>query len=152
MKHLSWFALLLLLAVRAPSASAGAQAGTSAGAAAPRPTQGAPAAPTLGAPATPTLIASPNYIVGANDRLRITVWNQQDVSGEYVVSADGTFTFPLVGQVKAAGLTLAKLEAELKQLLAAGFFRNPQVNAAVVDYKSKRIFIMGAVARRVLCR
>jgi polysaccharide biosynthesis/export protein len=136
-KLLSWFAVLLLLAVRAPSASAAAQGGTSAGTGAPRPTQGAAA--------TPTLIASPNYIVGPNDRLRITVWNQEDVSGEYVVSADGTFTFPLVGQVRAAGLTLAKLEAELKQLLAAGFFRNPQVNAAVVDYKSKRIFIMGAV-------
>ena len=117
MKHLSWFAVLLLLAVRAPSASADAQAGTSAGTAAPRPTQGAPAPPPLGAPATPTLNASPNYVVGPNDRLRLTVWNQEDVSGEYVVSADGTFTFPLVGQVKAAGLTLSKLEAELKQLL-----------------------------------
>jgi polysaccharide export outer membrane protein len=73
------------------------------------------------------------------------VWNQQDVSGDYVVSGDGTFTFPLVGQVKAAGLTLAKLEAELKQLLGAGFFKNPQVTAAVVEYRSKRIFIMGAV-------
>jgi polysaccharide export outer membrane protein len=97
------------------------------------------------AAATPTLNASPNYVVGPNDRLKITVWNQEDVSGEYVVSGDGTFTFPLIGQVKGAGLTLAKLEAELKQLLAAGFFRNPQVTAAVVEYRSRRVFIMGAV-------
>jgi polysaccharide biosynthesis/export protein len=147
-KHLSWFAVLLLLTVRALSASAGAQAGAQAGkpggtAAKPGGTAAPPS--TQGAATTPTLISSPNYIVGPNDRLKLTVWNQEDMSGEYVVSADGTFTFPLVGQVKAAGLTLTKLEAELKQLLAAGFFRNPQVTAAVVEYRSKRIFIMGAV-------
>ena len=67
------------------------------------------------------------------------------MSGEYVVSGDGTFTFPLIGRVTATGLTLAKLEAEVKQLLAAGFFRDPQVTAAVVEYRSRRIFIMGSV-------
>jgi polysaccharide export outer membrane protein len=45
----------------------------------------------------------------------------------------------------AAGLTLAKLESELKSHLAAGFYRNPQVTAAVVEYRSQRIFMMGAV-------
>jgi polysaccharide export outer membrane protein len=107
----------------------------------------APAGPatTQGAPPAPIINASPNYIVGPNDRLRITVWNQEDVSGEYVVSGDGTFTFPLIGRVTATGLTLAKLETEVKQLLAAGFFRDPQVTAAVVEYRSRRIFIMGSV-------
>jgi len=95
--------------------------------------------------ANPIVIASPNYQIGPNDRLRITVWNQEDVSGEYVVSGDGSFTFPLIGRVTAAGLTLSKLEGELKQLLAAGFFRNPQVTAAVLEYRSRRIFMMGAV-------
>lgn len=137
MKHLIWVAVLVWLAVDLPSASAAAaQVGTSAPTAQGTPPKGA---------AAPTVNASPNYVVGPNDRLRIAVWNQNDVSGEYVVSADGTFTFPLVGEVKAAGLTLAKLESELKQLLANGFFRNPQVTAAVIEYKSRRIFVMGAV-------
>jgi len=106
------------------------------------PSTTAPSATPLAGPVVNT---SPNYVVGPNDRLRIAVWNQDDLSGEYVVSGDGSFTFPLIGRVGAAGLTLSKLEAELKQLLGAGFFRDPQVTAAVVEYRSKRIFIMGAV-------
>jgi polysaccharide export outer membrane protein len=84
-------------------------------------------------------------MIGPNDRLRITVWNQNDISGEYNVERDGTFTFPLIGRVDASGLTLGKLEAELRRLLADGFFTNPQVTAAIVEYRSKRVFVMGAL-------
>lgn len=86
-----------------------------------------------------------NYVIGPNDRLRITVWNQNDISGEYNVERDGTFTFPLIGRVDASGLTLGKLETELRRLLADGFFKNPQVTAAIVEYRSKRVFVMGAL-------
>ena len=135
-KHLTLFALLLSLAI--PLLASSEAAGQV------KPPSGKPPSekpPSANPPpdadrntaATPIVIASPNYEVGPNDRLRITVWNQEDVSGEYVVSGDGSFTFPLIGRVTAAGLTLSKLEAELKQLLAAGFFRNPQVTAAVIE-------------------
>ena len=138
MKLLTFYAILISLATQTLwAAERGGASESTAGPTVPATTQGAPPAPII--------IASPNYVVGPNDRLRITVWNQEDVSGEYVVSGDGTFTFPLIGRVTAAGLTLAKLEAELKQLLAAGFFRDPQVTAAVVEYRSRRIFIMGSV-------
>jgi polysaccharide export outer membrane protein len=95
--------------------------------------------------AEPTVNASPNYVVGPNDRLRITVWNQTNVSGDYVVSGDGSFTFPLIGRVEAGGLTLASIEAELRDMLAAGFFKNPQVTVAVLDYRSKQVFVLGAL-------
>jgi polysaccharide export outer membrane protein len=84
-------------------------------------------------------------VVGPNDRLRIVVWNQDNISGEYTVSGDGSFTFPLIGRVVAGGLTLSALEAELKRLLSAGYFRNPQVTASVLEYRSKQIFVMGAL-------
>ena len=73
------------------------------------------------------------------------MWNQENISGEYSVSADGSFTFPLIGRVVAGGLTLVKLEAELKRLLADGYFKNPQITAAVIEYRSKQIFVMGAL-------
>ena len=116
----------------------------------PPPSAGGQGTPSPGAPGQPTArpavpVAPPNYVVGANDRLQITVWNQEDISGEYVVSGDGSFTFPLVGRVAAAGLTLVQLEAELKRLLSAGYFRNPQVTAAVTEYRSKQVFVMGAL-------
>jgi polysaccharide export outer membrane protein len=101
--------------------------------------------PPAGSTVAPAASTPPNYIIGPNDRLRITVWNQENISGEYNVSADGSFTFPLIGRVEAGGLTLVKLEAELKRMLADGYFKNPQVTAAVLEYRSKRIFVMGAI-------
>jgi polysaccharide export outer membrane protein len=93
--------------------------------------------------ATPA--TDPNYVIGPDDRVRISVWNQADISGEYTVARDGTFTFPLIGSVQASGLTLEKLEGALRRQLADGFFKNPQVTAAVVEYRSKRVFLMGAL-------
>jgi polysaccharide export outer membrane protein len=104
-----------------------------------------PAPPAAGGAAAPAASAPPNYVIGPKDRLRITVWNQENISGEYNVSADGSFTFPLIGRVVAGGLTLAALESELKRMLADGYFRNPQVTAAVLEYRSKQIFVMGAL-------
>jgi polysaccharide biosynthesis/export protein len=148
-KQLSSLAVFLSLVSQLLSITAAAQVKTPGSPATGSPQGGTGTAPgpigPPGAAPTPIVNASPNYVVGPNDRIRITVWNQEDVSGEYVVSADGSFTFPLIGRVMAAGRTLAKLETELKQLLAAGFFRDPQVTAAVVDFRSKQIFIMGSV-------
>ena len=89
--------------------------------------------------------ASLNYVIGPGDRLRVTVWNQVNVSGEYAVSGDGSFTFPLIGRVVAGGLTLTGLEAELTRRLADGFYKNPQVTASVLEYRSKRVFVIGAL-------
>jgi polysaccharide export outer membrane protein len=86
-----------------------------------------------------------SYIVGSQDVIRINVWNQEDVSGQYTVERDGTFTFPLLGRVNTRGLTLRALEAELTRLLADGFFKNPQVTVAVVEYRSQRVFAVGEV-------
>ena len=84
-----------------------------------------------------------DYIVGPQDLLRISVWNQDDVSGQYTVESDGTFTFPLVGRVDTRGLTLRALETELTKMLADGFFKNPQVTVSVIEYRSQRIFVVG---------
>jgi polysaccharide export outer membrane protein len=85
------------------------------------------------------------YVIGAQDVLSITVWESPDLSGKFTVETDGSFTFPLVGRVKAGGLTLRQFEAELKKKLADGYFRNPQVSVAVESYRSQRIFIVGEV-------
>src|SRR4051812_21724567 len=83
-----------------------------------------------------------DYVVGPQDVLTITVWDQTDLSGKFAVEADGTFTFPLIGRVKAGSLTLREVEHTLKQRLADGFFRNPQVSVAIEQYRSQRIFIV----------
>lgn len=93
-----------------------------------------------GQPAQPT-----NYVVGPQDILTITSFDQEDLSGKYPVDSDGTFTFPLIGRVKAGGLTLRELEAELKRMLKDGFFKDPQLSVGVETYKSQKIHIVGEV-------
>ena len=76
-----------------------------------------------------------NYIVGPQDVLAIALYDQQDLSGKYTVEADGTFTFPMIGRVKAGGLTLRDVEEALRTKLSNGFFKNPQVSVAVEQYR-----------------
>ena len=75
-----------------------------------------------------------DYVIGAQDVLTIQVFDQADLGGKYAVEADGTFSFPLIGRVKAGGLTLRSFEGELKTRLADGYFKNPQVTVAVEQY------------------
>lgn len=89
--------------------------------------------------------AQTDYIIGAQDVLTITVYDQADLSGKFTVDPDGSLTFPLLGRLKAAGLTLRALEDDLKKRLSDGYIRNPQVSASVEQYRSQRIFVMGEV-------
>jgi len=94
--------------------------------------------------------ASPDrrlYIVGPNDVLVISVYDQPQLTGRYEVDADGTFTFPLIGRVTAGGLSLRAVEDEIGGRLARGFLKNPQVSVAVERYRSQQIFVMGEVQR-----
>jgi polysaccharide export outer membrane protein len=86
-----------------------------------------------------------DYRIGAQDVLNITVYGETELSGKYTVEQDGTFTFPLVGRVKAGGVTLREFEQVLKKHLADGFLRNPQVSIAIETYRSQRILVMGEV-------
>jgi polysaccharide biosynthesis/export protein len=85
------------------------------------------------------------YTVGTRDVLLITVWDEPDLTGKFVIEADGTLNFPLIGRIKAAGLALPALEAELKRLLADGYLKDPRVSVAVDQYHSQRIFVIGEV-------
>lgn len=86
-----------------------------------------------------------DYVVGPQDVLSISLYDQEDLSGTYPVDADGTFTFPLIGRVRVGGLTLRETEAELRRLLMDGYFKDPQLAVGVEQYRSQQIFIVGEV-------
>src|SRR3954463_2535788 len=86
-----------------------------------------------------------SYVIGPQDVLTIQVFDQADLGGKYTVETDGTFSFPLIGRVKAGGMTLRGFEVELKKQLADGYFKNPQVTVGVETYRSQRVFVMGEV-------
>lgn len=89
--------------------------------------------------------AQTNYQIGPQDVLTITVFGEADLSGKFTVEQDGTFTFPLVGRVKAGGASLRDVEQDLKKRLSDGYLRNPQVTVTMETYRSQRILIMGEV-------
>jgi polysaccharide biosynthesis/export protein len=86
-----------------------------------------------------------DYIIGPQDVLSITVFDQADLGGKYAVELDGSFSFPLIGRVQAAGLSIRDLEGQLKAKLTKGYFKNPQVTVAIDQYRSQNIFIVGEV-------
>lgn len=87
-----------------------------------------------------------DYVVGPNDVLTITSPDDRTLSGRFTVEADHTFTYPLVGRVRAGGLTLRDVEATIEQqLLDGGFFKNPQILVAIEQYRSQKVFVVGEV-------
>jgi protein involved in polysaccharide export with SLBB domain len=83
--------------------------------------------------------------LGAGDVFEVRVFRQDDMTGTYSVSSEGTISFPLVGVVGVAGKTPAAVESELRDRLADGYLHNPQVSVLVKEYKSKKISVFGQV-------
>jgi polysaccharide biosynthesis/export protein len=98
-------------------------------------------------PAPDARAAGVDYKIGPQDILKITVYTHEDLSQVVVVQPDGTFTFPLVGRVKAADTTTEELAQAIGALLAKGFIKDPQVAVTVQEYRSKTVFVVGEVAR-----
>ena len=86
-----------------------------------------------------------DYVLGSEDVFRITVWGNGGVSERFTVEADGTFTFPMLGRVKAGGLTVRRLQDELTNRLRDGYFNDPRVTVLVEEYRSQRIFLVGEI-------
>jgi polysaccharide export outer membrane protein len=95
----------------------------------------------------PAVGSAQEYAIGARDVLKITVWGQQDLSQNYNVSSDGMIVFPLIGEVRAAGLTVAQLGQKLAQALEKDYLVNPQVLVAVAEYKSKKVLVLGEIEK-----
>lgn len=83
------------------------------------------------------------YILDAGDTVRVTVFDQADLTNTYAVDKSGYVSFPLVGAVAARGRTVHQLEGSIAQELRNGFIRDPDVAVEVATYRA--IFVMGEV-------
>jgi polysaccharide export outer membrane protein len=95
----------------------------------------------------PADLADPQqrYVLGPDDRIGILVHNHTELSPELDITREGWITAPLVGQVKAAGLTPPQLAAKLSELLSNGYLKEPQVDVSVKEYRSQWVVISGEV-------
>jgi polysaccharide export outer membrane protein len=83
------------------------------------------------------------YPLGGGDQVRVTVFNEPTLSGDFFVSGDGDLSLPLVGNVKAANKTTKDVAADYARMLADGYLRDPRVSAEVITYRP--FFILGEV-------
>ena len=86
------------------------------------------------------------YTLGNEDVLQVTVRNQPDFSGNFIVGPDGMIQYTFVGDILAAGLTKYQLKEILKRELER-FVKAPEVSITIASYRSKNVFILGEVAR-----
>jgi polysaccharide export outer membrane protein len=86
-----------------------------------------------------------DYIVGAQDVLKVTVFGVGELTRDVTVDTDGTFDFPLIGRIKAAGLTVRAIETEIKTRLSNGLIVNPTVTVDVGAYRSQTVYVLGEV-------
>lgn len=144
----------LMASIAAPALAAPAAGGQQAVAqqaqAEAAPLAGAPAGAPAAAPAaaTPSAPAGANtdeYVLGANDRIRLIVFGEEQLSGEFVVDSTGRAALPLIGEVAAAGLTLRQFERRVEDQLGDGYLNDPRVSAEVLNFRP--FYILGEVVR-----
>ena len=138
MRRIQFWAITALLALAVPvMAQEGAK-----GNAASSTNTAASANPTAQKSAT----ADPNYIIGAQDVLDISVWKENQLTEVVPVRPDGKISLPLLNDVQAAGLTPTQLAAQITQSLKK-FLTDPQVTVIVREINSRRVYLLGEVTR-----
>lgn len=90
------------------------------------------------------LNAEPSYRLGPEDVLKVAVWRDEHLTQEMVVRPDGMITFPLIGEVVAAGRTAEDVRSEIAQRLTK-YLPTPNVTVTVLKVQSYRIYVLGRV-------
>lgn len=89
---------------------------------------------------------APEYPLGPGDIVKITVYNNPDLTTEAEISQNGSISFPLVGEVKVGGLSRAEAEKAISASLGqGGFVPNAHVNMLVLQYRSQQVSVIGEV-------
>lgn len=93
----------------------------------------------------PGVAAMPDYRFGSADKVRVTVFNEPTLSGEFTVSSSGVLSLPLIGDIAVRGKTTSEVIAMVTRALAAGYLLDPRVSIDVLTYRP--FFILGEVTK-----
>src|SRR4029077_19475845 len=85
------------------------------------------------------------FVLGVEDKLSVSVWKEPDLTKTVAMRPDGKITFPLVGDVQAAGRTPRQLTADLTKLLGR-FIKEPVVTVVVEEINNFKVFVLGEVS------
>jgi polysaccharide export outer membrane protein len=87
-----------------------------------------------------------DYTLQPGDVLQVSVWKEADLQGEFLIRPDGGFSFPLVGDIKAAGKTVVGLRKELSKRIQR-YVPDAVVNVSLRQPQGHRIYVVGKVNR-----
>ena len=141
MKKVIHLALVLWMGLAATSLWSQAS-GTKPAASATVKTESANSARPADEPQSPNV--PPDYVIGADDTLHISVWKEPDLSETLPVRPDGKISMPLLNDITAAGLTPLQLRDEITEKLKK-YVSDPRVTIVVTGMNSRRIFVTGEV-------
>lgn len=85
------------------------------------------------------------YRLGSRDKVRILVFNEPTLSGEFSVNGNGALSLPLIGEVSTVGKTTEQLKQDIETALANGYLREPRVSIDVLSFRP--FYILGEVSK-----
>lgn len=84
-----------------------------------------------------------SYVLGTGDKVRVIIYGEEDLGGEFQIDGSGYVSLPLIGQVQAAGATAAQLEQEIGGKLSDGYLQSPRVSVEISTYRP--FYVVGEV-------
>lgn len=94
-----------------------------------------------------TQLLPPDESLGIDDVVEVRVYGEEDLSGDFRVSNDGTIDYPFAGRIAASGLRSGELQAIISAKLKDGYLKNPQVSVMVKEWNSRKIAVLGQVQK-----
>ena len=136
----------LLICAPLPAAAAAPDSPAASSGASPVAGSGQSAAPIVAAtsPVAPDP-AIADYVLGSGDNLRISVFGEDSLTGQFTVASDGHISFPLIGDVQASGKTVREVREEIAAALADGYIKDPRVSAQVMTFRP--YYVLGEVEK-----
>lgn len=84
-----------------------------------------------------------SYQLGAGDKIRLSVFGETDLGGEFEIDGSGDVRLPLIGQVKAAGMSVHQFEDKIVSMYEDGYLKDPRISVEVINYRP--FYIIGEV-------
>jgi protein involved in polysaccharide export with SLBB domain len=106
-------------------------------------------APALASAAEPDAVAVvraiPEYHLGSGDKIRVITFGEEALTGEFSIGGSGMVSLPLIGEVRAAGLSVSEFQGQVEAKLKEGYLKEPRVSVEVLNYRP--FYILGEVEK-----
>lgn len=87
----------------------------------------------------------PEYRMGSGDKIRVITFGEEALTGEFSIGGSGMVSLPLIGEVKAAGLSVPEFQSQVEARLKEGYLKEPRVSVEVLNYRP--FYILGEVEK-----